>query len=99
MRSMSSDHVAVALVHTVKSTCSQSNHSNFSNELNSHADTCVVGSNILVVHNHEHFVGVYGFDKETMHSNACTIDVTITDKRPCHALNLDPYDQPGYQDQ
>ncbi len=74
---MSCGWVAVAPVQTVKSTCSQSNHSRISVELDAHADTCVVGSNVLVVHDHEHFIDIYGFDKEIRHSNACTIDATI----------------------
>ncbi len=62
---MSYDSVAVAPVQTVKSTCSQSNLIKISVELNSHVDTCVVGSNVLVVHNYEHFIDIYRFDKET----------------------------------
>ncbi len=62
---MSQDRVAVAPVRTVKSTRSQSNFNKTSVELDSHADTCVVGSNVLVVHDHKRFVDVYGFDKET----------------------------------
>ncbi len=49
---MSCDCVAVALVQTVKSTISQSNFSKISVEPDSHADICVVGSNVLNVHNH-----------------------------------------------
>ncbi len=79
---MSCDHVAVATVQTVKSTCSQSNHSRISVELNSHAVTCVVGSNVLVIHDHEHFVDIYSFDKETCHANACTVDAAIAYKDP-----------------
>ncbi len=55
---MSCDRVAVAPVRTVKSTQSQSNFDEISVELDSHADTCVVGSNVLVVHHHEYFVDV-----------------------------------------
>ncbi len=62
---MSQDRVAGTLVQTVKSTCSQSNFNKISVELDLHADTCVVGSNVLVVHDHERFVDVYSFDKET----------------------------------
>ncbi len=75
-------------VQTVKSICNQSNYNKISVELNSHADTCVVGSNVLVVHNHEHFVDVYGFDKETWHANACTIDATIVYKDPVTHLTV-----------
>ncbi len=79
---MSCDRVAVAPVRTVKSTRSQSNFSKISVELDSHADTCVVGSNVLVVHDHERFVDVYGFDKETRHVNASTVDAAIAYEDP-----------------
>ncbi len=49
---MSCDHVAVTQVQSVQSTHSQSNYSKISTEHDSHADTCVVGSNIVVVHDH-----------------------------------------------
>ncbi len=74
---MSCDHAAVAPVQTVKSTCSQSNFNKISVELDSHADTCVVGSNVLVVHDHERFVDIYGFDRKSQRSNACTVDAAI----------------------
>ncbi len=45
---MSCDRIAVVPVQTIKTTCSQSTHSRISVELDSHAYTCVVGSNILV---------------------------------------------------
>ncbi len=57
---MSCDRNAVAQVQTVKSTHSESNYNKISVELDSHAGTSVVGFNILVVHNHEHFFDVYG---------------------------------------
>ncbi len=79
---MSCVRVTNALVHTVESTCSLSNDSMISVELNSHADIFVVSSNVLAVHNHEHFIDVYGFDKETWHVNACTIDAVIAHKDP-----------------
>ncbi len=46
----------------------------------SHADTCVVGSNALVIRDHERFVDIYGFDKETQHANARTINAMIVYK-------------------
>ncbi len=85
---MSCDCVAVALVCTVKSTCSQSNLNNKSVELDSHAEMCVVCSKVLVVHNHECFVDDYGFDKQTRHSNACTIDAAIVYKGPVTHLTV-----------
>ena len=33
-------------------------------ELDSHADTCCVGMNALVIHDYERPVSVYGYDKE-----------------------------------
>ncbi len=82
---------------TVKSTCSQSNHIIISVELDSYADTCLVSSNVLVIHDHKCFVDVYGFDQETQHSNASTVDVAIHTNTPS-CFNSDPYDQLGYQD-
>ncbi len=79
---MSYDRVAVAPVQTVKSNCSQTNFNEISVELDSHADTCLVGSNVLAVHNHECFVDVYGFDKETRHANASTVDAAIAYEDP-----------------
>ncbi len=76
----SCDQVAVALVQTVKSTCNHSNHSRISVELDSHTDTCVVGFNVLVVHDHEHFVDIYSFDKMARHTNASAIDAAIVYK-------------------
>ncbi len=76
------NRVAVAPVRMIKSTRSKSNSNKISVELDSHADTCVVGSNVLVVHDHERFVDVYGFDKETRHANASTVDAAIAYKDP-----------------
>ncbi len=85
---MSCVRVTNALVHTVESTCSLSNDSMISVELNSHADIFVVSSNVPAVHNHEHFIDVYGFDKETWHVNACTIDAVIAHKDPVMHLTV-----------
>ncbi len=93
-RYMSSGQVAVAPVQTVKPTTRQSNHSRISVELDSHADTCVVGSNVLVIHNHECFVNVYRFNKGTRHSNVYTINTTIANEctpMTCSLLNNDVY--------
>ena len=79
---MSRDRVAVTPIRTVKSTRSQSTFSTISVELDSHADTCLVGSNVLVVHDHERFVDVYGFDKETRHANASTVNAAIAYEDP-----------------
>ncbi len=74
---MSCYRIAVTPVCRVKSTCSKSAHSRISVELVSHADTCVVSSNVLVVHDHGGSVDIFGFGKETQHTNACIVDVAI----------------------
>ncbi len=79
---MSINQIAVAPVQTIQSTCSKSNYNSISVQLDSHADKCVFGSNILVVHNHKHFVDFYSFDKKSWHSNACTTDAVIVYKDP-----------------
>ncbi len=71
---------AVMLVCTVKSTCSPNNHSRILVEMDSHVDTCVVGSSVLVVHNFGCYVNIYSFDKETWHQNATTIETAIACK-------------------
>ncbi len=38
--------------------------------MDSQADTCLVGSNVLVVHDNSRLVDVYDFEKETQQSNA-----------------------------
>ncbi len=86
IRDMSCHRIAVAPVYTVKFTCSQSNHCRISVELYSHTDTFVVGSNVLVVHDHGGFVDVYSFDKATRLSNASTIDMAIASKDPVTSL-------------
>ncbi len=47
-------------------------------ELDYHADTSVVGFNVLVVHNHEHFVDVYGYDSKSRHDNITNVDAVVT---------------------
>lgn len=69
------------MICTVKSTHSQSNsHSWILVETDSHADACVVGSNVLVAHNHKCYIDVYSFDQAAWHKNAYTIDATIVYK-------------------
>ena len=46
-------------------------------ELDSHADTTVVGSNVLIVHDHERFVDVYGYDNKSRHKNITTVDAAV----------------------
>ncbi len=50
--------------------------------MDSHADTYVVGFNMLVVHDHEHFVDVYSFDNKTKNPNTSTVDTTIAYEDP-----------------
>ncbi len=78
----------LALACTVESICSQSNNSKISFGLDSYADTCVVISNVFVLHDNGHFVGIYSFNKETQHSNACTVDVTILYEDPVMHLTV-----------
>ena len=46
-------------------------------ELDSHADTSVVGSNVLVVHDHERYVDVYGYNSKSRHKNITTVDAAV----------------------
>ncbi len=74
---MSCNWITVAQVCAVNPTHSQINHSKISVELDSHVDTCVVGSNVLIIHDHECFVDIYGFGEEIWHLNACAMDAAI----------------------
>ncbi len=60
------------------------------------ADISAFGSDVLVVHDHGGYVNVYGFDKETRHQNASTIDCNFIQK-PCHVYSHDHHDQPGFR--
>ncbi len=51
-------------------------------ELDSHADTSVVGSNVLVVHDHECYVDVYGYDSKSRHKNVTTMDAAVAFDNP-----------------
>ncbi len=46
-------------------------------ELDSHADTCVVGRNALVIHEHPNVVMVSGFDPSQPPRQAKVVDVAI----------------------
>ena len=46
-------------------------------ELNSHADSCVVGDNWLVIHDHDRPVNVYSYDPKDGHKSAKTVDATV----------------------
>ena len=43
-------------------------------DLGSHADTCVVGDNCLVIHVHNRSVNVYSYDTKDGHRSVKTVD-------------------------
>ena len=46
-------------------------------ELDSHADTCVVGDNCLVIHDHNKPVNVYSYDPKDGHRSAKKVDAAV----------------------
>ena len=46
-------------------------------ELDSHADMCVLGNNCLVIHNHNRPVNVYSYDTKDSHKSAKIVDATV----------------------
>ena len=46
-------------------------------ELDSHAVTCVVGNNCLVVHDHNRAVNVYSYDPKYGHRSAKMVDGAV----------------------
>ena len=46
-------------------------------ELNSHANTCVVGDNSLIIHDHNKPVNAYSYDSKDGHRIAKTVDATL----------------------
>ncbi len=66
---------------TVKSLDSSLN-TNIQVELDSHADTSVVGSNVLIVHDHEGYVDVYGYNSKSRHKNVTTVDAAVAYDNP-----------------
>ena len=46
-------------------------------ELNSHADTLVVGDNCLIIHDHNIPVNVDGYDLKDGHRSAKTVDAAV----------------------
>ncbi len=66
---------------TVKSLDNLVNHK-IQVELNSYADTSVVGSNVLVVHDHECNVDIYGCDSKSRHRNITTADAAVAYDNP-----------------
>ena len=46
-------------------------------ELDSHVDTCAVGDNCIVIHDHNKRVNVYSWDSKNGHISAKTIDAAV----------------------
>ena len=46
-------------------------------ELDSRADTCVVGDNCLVIHDHNRLVNVYSYNPKNRHRSAKTVHATV----------------------
>ena len=51
-------------------------------ELDSHADTCVVGDNCLIIHDLNRPVNVYSYDPKDGHSSAKTVDAAVGHQEP-----------------
>ena len=51
-------------------------------ELDSHADTCVVGDNCLAIHDQNRTVNVYNYDPKDGHRRAKTVNATVGYKDP-----------------
>ncbi len=66
---------------TVKLLDSSVNHK-IQVELDSHADTSIVGSNVLVVHGHEYSVDVYGYNSKSRHKHVTTINAAVAYNNP-----------------
>ena len=49
-------------------------------ELDSHADTCVVGDYCLVIHDHKRPVNVFGYNPKAGSKHACKNDTTVAYK-------------------
>ncbi len=60
----------------VKSLDSSINHK-IQVEIDLHVDTTVVGSNVLVVHDHERYIDVYGYDSKSWHKNITNVDAAV----------------------
>ncbi len=46
-------------------------------ELDSHTDTSVIGSNVLVLHDHKCYVDVFVYDSKSRHKNNTTVDTAV----------------------
>ncbi len=66
---------------TVKSFDSYVNHK-IHVELHFHADTSVAGSYVLVMHNHECYIDVFGYDSKSWHKNITTVDAAVAYDNP-----------------
>ena len=51
-------------------------------ELNSHADTCVVGDHCLILHDHNRPLNVYGYDPTAELKHACIVDAPVAYTKP-----------------
>ena len=51
-------------------------------EIDSHADTCLVGNNCLVVYNFNRQVNIYSYDPKDGHRGTKTVDATVGYKDP-----------------
>ena len=59
-------------------------------ELDSHADTCVVGDNYLVINDHNRSVSVYSYNPKGGHRSTKMVDATVgyQDPKKSHKLFL-----------
>ena len=46
-------------------------------ELNLHADSCVVGNNCLVIHDHYRLVNIYSYEPKDGHRTAKKVDTAV----------------------
>ena len=53
------------------------NSDNLRVELDSHADTCVVGKDVLVIHEHDRLVKVHGYDPSLPPREAKIVDCVL----------------------
>ncbi len=51
-------------------------------ELDLHADTTIVSPNVLVVHDHECYVDVCGYDSKSRHKNTANVNAAIPSNNP-----------------
>ena len=52
-------------------------HSKSKVKINSHADTCVVGNNCLIIHDHNRQVNVYSYNPKDGYRSAKKFDATV----------------------